>query len=259
MTATGPMSSRYDPAEFWNKRLTADPSLRGTGHRAFSPIYNELLYAAQAEALTDLLHKWQIDLSGAAVLDAGSGVGFYVAFFQSLGAREVVGLDIAEASIHHLQSRFPGYAFYEADIGSPHIPLDRQFDFVCAISVLYHLTDDIRFENALQNLARSTKLGGCLVVSDQFVTRRFSPRHVRFRSLNSYADRLKASGMEVVDVAPIYYLMNRVFVPVLGPRLLGTSRIAHTLSRVDQRWRRAGRPNGSNMKFLLARRTTLAG
>ena len=248
------LASQFDPARFWNARLSKDPSLRGTGHRAFSLAYNDLLYAAQAEALVDLLNKWHIDLKGKIVLDVGSGVGFYVSFFQSYGAHHLVGMDIAESGIRHLRMKFPQYEFHLADIGSADVVLDRRFDLVSVIGVLYHLIDDNQFERALYNLVRLTKVGGYLIASDRFVASRFAPRHVHFRSLNRYVHLLRECGMEILDTTPIYYLMNRVFVPMIGPMLLGRPTIARALFRIDQHWRRAGRPNGSGVKFLLAKR-----
>ena len=248
------MAPQLDPIQFWNARLADDPSLRGTGHRAFSLAYNNLLYAAQAEALADVLKKWQVDVRGKAVLDVGSGVGFYISLFESYGAREIVGLDAAQSSISYLRNKFGQHQFYLADIGSPDFALDCQFDFVSIISVLYHLVDERRFECAVHNLARLMKPGGYLILSDQMSVHWLAPRHVRFRSLETYTQLLNGLGCEVLDVTPVYYLMNRTIIPKFGPWLLSQPPVTRALFRIDQRWRRSGRRGGSSMNFLLAKR-----
>jgi SAM-dependent methyltransferase len=246
------VNTQFDPGEFWNARLTREPTLRGTGHRSFSLAYNDLLYAAQAEALADLLARWQVEVRGKSVLDVGSGVGFYVSFFQSAGAATLVGLDIAAASVDYLREHFPACQFRVADIGSADVPLDRQYDIVSIVSVLYHLVDDRRFERALTNLAQLTAPGGYLILNDCFARTPVTPRHVRFRNHDRYAAILQQHGLDILETAPIYYLMNRTFIPKLGPWLLGQPRIARALFNYDRQQRQAGRPNGSGMKLMLA-------
>jgi len=246
------VSTQFDPGKFWNARLTKEPTLRGTGHRSFSLAYNDLLYAAQAEALADLLAKWQVEVRGKSVLDVGSGVGFFVSFFQSAGAATLTGLDIAAASVDYLREHFPAYQFQVADIGSSDVPLARRYDIVSIISVLYHLVDDRRFERALTNLAQLTAPSGYLILNDCFVSTLVTPKHVRFRNYNHYATILQQNGLEILETSPIYYLMNRTFIPKIGPWLLGQPRIARALFNYDRRQRQARRPNGSGMKLMLA-------
>ncbi len=246
--------ARFSAGEFWSERLARDLSLRGTGHRAFSLSYNRFLYAAQADALDDLLIKWQVPLQDASVLDVGSGSGFFVNFFREHGVQTMVGLDIAPASVHYLRKQFPEYEFHIADIGERQRPIEREFDIVSAFNVLYHIIDDTLFEQALEHLASFTKLNGFLIISDCLSSSHFTPRHVRFRGLEYYTETFERLGLQILESLPIYYLMNRVFVPKLGPVILSYPPVARTLYNIDRRWRSAGRSNGAGMKFLLARR-----
>jgi SAM-dependent methyltransferase len=248
----------FQAGQFWNERLTRDPSLRGTGHRAFSLSYNRYLYAAQADALYDLAARWNVPFQDASVLDVGSGIGFFVNFFRERGVRVVVGLDIAPTSVQYLREAFPEYEFQVSDIGERQSGGKCEFDIVSAFNVLYHIVDDNRFKQALENLALSTKLDGYLIISDCFIDSRMTPRHVRFRALAHYAEVFDGLGLRILESLPVYYLMNRVFVPKLGPAIISYPAVARTLYNIDRHWRRAGRSNGNGMKFLLAKRVSIS-
>jgi hypothetical protein len=78
--------------------------------------------------------------------------------------------------------------------------------------------------------------------------------HARFRPLRTYEALLTEQQMEIVDVIPMYYLLNRTFVPKIGPALLRIGRLREWLYALDKRWRNLGRDNGRSMKLLLARK-----
>src|SRR5437660_795425 len=111
------MGSQYDPAEYWDRRLTAHGSLRGTGHLSYSEGYNRWLYRAKAIALRRTLAP----LRPGRALDVGSGVGWVVDQLVRWGAT-VEGCDIAPSAVRVLAVRFPSLAFFEADLGSAPLP-----------------------------------------------------------------------------------------------------------------------------------------
>lgn len=245
-----------DYRDYWEDRLTREPNLRGTGHRAFGLGYNKMLYRAQRDCLELLLAKHQVELAGRRVLDIGSGAGFYVHFFEEADAGQVVGIDITEASVEYLRKVFPRQDFRVCDIGSRRIPLAGPFDIISAMSVLYHLVDDARFEQAVTHLGHLLFDGGYLLITDTFSPPLLpSASHVRFRALEAYRELLLDRGLHIVDILPIYYLMNRTFLPLIGPFVLRSKRLQRRLYEIDKRWRREGRHNGSAMKLMLVRKT----
>jgi SAM-dependent methyltransferase len=247
------VSSTFDPKQYWSDRIAGAPSLRATGHASFSLGYNRLMYAAQAETLAEVLARWDAPVAGKSVLDAGCGVGFYTDFYQSRGAEKILGLDIAPASVEQMTRDFPRQEFRLADIGSEEFVVDDTFDIVNCVGVLYHLVDDQRFARALRNLCLSLRPGGHLILSGLFTRGIRSSVHVRFRALEDYAAVMAETGVQVLEVQPVSYLMNRTFVRGVGPKFLSLRPIAHTLHWLDRRLRRAGLRKGGSMKFLIAR------
>lgn len=251
------MTDQFNPRAYWESRLAANISLRGTGHRAFSLEYNDRLYAAQRDCVTQLLDGHGVDLAGGSALDVGSGNGFFVQCWLDQGATTVTGLDITVASVAYLQQQFPQEGFAVADVAAAHLPLNRRYDHVSCVSVLYHVVDDAKFQQALGNLCAAVLPGGTLLVSDTFVPSLLpTARHARFRTLEEYRTVLDQAEMEILEVLPVYYLLNRTFVPVIGPALLNGLRLADPFYQLDRRWRAQGRSNGDGMKFLLARKRT---
>ena len=249
------MSEQFDPRAYWEERLSANISLRGTGHRAFSLAYNDRLYAAQRDCVAQLFFAHGVNLRGRTALDVGSGNGFFVRAWLERGAVAVTGLDITVASVAHLQQQYPQGVFAVADVAAGNLPLARRYDLVSCISVLYHVVDDAKFAQALSNLCRHVLPGGHLLVSDTFVPSLLpTARHARFRTLEEYRTLLARSDLEVVAVLPVYYLLNRTFIPLLGPALLNGLNLGDLFYRLDSRWRAEGRSNGDGMKFLLARK-----
>jgi SAM-dependent methyltransferase len=244
-----------DYRDYWEDRLTREPNLRGTGHRAFSLDYNEILYQAQMDCLELVLAKHQVKMKGKRVLDVGSGTGFYVRFFKEAGAGQVVGIDITEASVEYLQRTFPNCNFHICDIGSKRIPVAGPFDVISTISVLYHLVDDARFERAIAHLGHLLSPDGYLLITDTFAHPLLpSASHARFRTLEVYRELLLQHRLRIVDVLPVYYLLNRTLMPLVGPFLLRSRRLQRWLYQIDKRWREEGRDNGRAMKLMLARK-----
>ncbi len=241
---------------YWEDRLTREPNLRGTGHRAFGLGYNEILYQAQRDCLELVLAKHRVGIVGKRVLDVGSGTGFYIRFFKEADAGQVVGIDITRASVEYLQRIFPDCSFHICDIGSKRIPVAGPFDVISVISVLYHLVDDARFEQAIAHLAHLLSPDGYLLITDTFAHPLLpSASHAQFRTLETYRELLLQHGLHIVDVLPVYYLLNRPLIPLIGPFLLRSKQLQRWLYHTDKRWREEGRDNGRAMKLMLARKT----
>jgi len=140
----------YQPREFWNDRLSRDFDERGTGETGMSLEYNQACYALRRDVLTRALAEDHIDPAARRVLDVGCGTGFFTAYYLERGA-QVTGLDIAPASIERLRQRHPEARFVLSDVSEA--PLDEPYDLVNAMDVLYHITDEARWESAVTNLA----------------------------------------------------------------------------------------------------------
>ena len=227
----------YQPRDFWDQRLSEHFDLRGTGETGLSIAYNRACYQLRREVLDRVLATHDFDPKGRRVLDVGCGTGFFTAYYLSLGA-DVTGIDIAPTSIERLRERHPQARFMLADVSETQ--LTEHFDLVNALDVLYHITDDQRWENALRTLAGAVEPGGLLLLTDTF-RRAFDvvpdeAEHNHMRPMDRYRPILESAGLRIEEIVPTHYLLNRE----LGPwrslnrlpwLLLTIDRVALSLGR----------------------------
>jgi len=241
----------YQPREFWQERLARQFDLRGSGETGLSMEYNHACYALRAEVLTRALRECDFDPRGREVLDVGCGTGFFTAYYLGRGAR-VTGIDIAPVSIETLRARHPEARFLLADVGEREIPLPQEgrFALVNAMDVLYHITDDARWEAAVRHLAGAVADQGLLVVSDAFSEMDRLAGHNRMRPLVRYRTLLNAAGLQLAGLHPTHVLLNRD----LGP-LRFLNRAPAMLLAADRMLLALGFGRGPNTnKILIARR-----
>jgi SAM-dependent methyltransferase len=237
----------YQPREFWDRRLSEQFDLRGTGETGLSLAYNRACYALRRSVLERALREAGMDPRGRRVLDVGCGTGFFTAFYLDRGA-QVTGLDIAPTSVERLRERHPDATFLLADIGET-APTGT-FEIVNAFDVLYHITDDARWERALRHLARAVAPGGVLLVTDTFADLGDVAAHNRMRSRERYRALLAAEGVESVKLHPTHVLLNREL-GVLRP----LNRAPELLLLLDRALLRLGAGHGGRTnKLLVARR-----
>lgn len=139
----------------------------------------------------------------------GSGTGFYVDLWRDLGAA-VTGSDITQAAVDQLRRSRPDIEFERFDVAGEEVPSQLgQFDAISAFDVLFHITDDDRYQQAFFNIRSLLRPGGTLIFTDNFLHREkvCSPTQVS-RTLEQIERVVAAAGLEVVDRRPALYLMN---------------------------------------------------
>jgi SAM-dependent methyltransferase len=196
----------YRPREFWEGLLGRQFDLRGTGDPNASSAYNDACYALRREVLTRALAGAGVDPRGRRVLDVGCGTGFFTRYYLERGAL-VTGLDIAQISVETLRKRHPEARFLLADVSEQ--PLGERYDLVNAFDVLYHITDDARWERALAHLADAVAPGGLLLLTDTFREDQPMAAHNRMRSLARYAAILGARGFRLERPRATHVLLNQ--------------------------------------------------
>jgi SAM-dependent methyltransferase len=142
------------------------------------------------------------------VLDVGCGTGFWTAYYTGRGAN-YTGLDIAPTSVEKLRQAYPDARFVLSDVSEAE--LDGQWDLVNVFDVLYHITDEVRWERALTRLARAVAPGGALLVTDAFHDTLRPAEHNRMRPLSRYRRVLEESGVrfEYAPLRATHVLLNR--------------------------------------------------
>lgn len=199
----------FDAHEYWQRRLGEDWSLRGVGQQRLGASFNEYAYRRRGERFQKVVEEFVPDVSSARVLDVGSGTGFYLDRWQRAGAKEVVGLDLTEAAVANLKTRFPDLDVHLGDISHGVGEFSASsFDVVSAFDVLFHIVDDELFASALTNIARLLRPGGVFLWSDLFVHRpKVTHNHIVFRNLHQTEALLDACGLEVLGRRPMFFTM----------------------------------------------------
>jgi SAM-dependent methyltransferase len=201
--------------EYWERRLREHFNPEGVGYLRLGRRFNERMYRLRGEVFDRVVDGLDLAPPGGgppAVLDVGSGTGFYVARWLARGAR-VTGLDLTSVAVERLAERYPAARFLQADIGEPPGPalaaLAGTFDAVSAFDVLFHVVDDGAYRRALANVAGLLRPGGLFLWSDNFIHRpTVRVPHQASRSLDEATAAVQAAGLEVVARRPMFVLMN---------------------------------------------------
>lgn len=210
-------SRAFDPAEYWERRLGDRFGLDAVGDKGLGVAYNTWLYRVRERRFTGLVTDLGLDVPHADVLDIGSGTGFYIGLWRRLAARSVIGSDLTAASVQSLRATYPDVEVRRFDIGgglgadAPRGP----FDVISAFDMFFHIIDEERFAQAIDNLAALLKPGGLLLFTDSLMTRpggRHSgtkgETHIVFRRQDDVVALLAERGLLVVDERPAFVLMN---------------------------------------------------
>lgn len=198
----------YEPKKYWEELLSNNFSLSGVGYQGLGKNYNKWLYRGRTCIMEWFLKRYPLDIKYLSILEVGCGTGFYVDFWDKRGAQNVTGLDLTEKSVERLSKKYRNYRFIQGDIGNAP-PIDRKFDVITGFDVLFHIVDEERFENAIHNIGLLSKPGTIILISDNFVRKSrpagFNQVH---RTLGQYTKVLERNGIEILDLKPIFYLMN---------------------------------------------------
>jgi SAM-dependent methyltransferase len=201
----------FDPRAYWEKRLSEKWGLHGVGHISYGKPYNEWLYRVRRRVFLRQVGKLPLNLQNVSVLDVGSGTGFWLKMWKSVGVRNVVGSDLTAVAVKNLQKEYPETEIRELDITDPKSiqGLEGRFDLVSAFDVLFHITEDVRFKTAIANVASLLRPGGFFLFSDCLMhRRRRSAVHEVDRTLGDYTFELSANGLEARARVPVFVLMN---------------------------------------------------
>lgn len=136
---------------YWKDRYKTVRDVRVVGHRSWSVADNERHYAALQKQFRVALDKDLPRVHRESVLELGYGLGHYARVCRDGGFRSYFGVDFAAPPGPDLAP--VRFEYRQQDVGVA-FDLGRRFDLVTAIDVLYHVTDEARFEVALDNIVR---------------------------------------------------------------------------------------------------------
>jgi SAM-dependent methyltransferase len=266
---------QFDAGAYWRSRVVSGSDLSVVGHRSMGQAYNGQIYERRLEVLDALVEEYAAKpLDELSVLDVGCGSGFYTGYWSALGVKNYVGLDISRATIEHLSERYSDYQFLCADVTEAQLepcPELSQFDVVTVFDVFYHIVDDARFANAVQNIASLTRENGIVLIMDQLCPDRYQlSKHVVYRERQAYLDLFGQSGLDLVDNELLFHFLvpplsgNRTLdyaaagaFKIVGALVSVSDRLAGGLARrvrrLDANLRQAGK-QVSNSEMLVFRK-----
>jgi SAM-dependent methyltransferase len=213
-----------DARAYWENRLSEKWGLHGVGHLSYGRPYNEWLYRVRQRVFLRHVHGLQMELRTAAVLDIGSGTGFWLNMWKSVGVRNLIGSDLTSVAVKNLRKENPDMEIRELDITDPEAVagIEGAFDLVSAFDVLFHITEKERFIAALTNVTRLLRTGGYFLFSDCLVHKKSRHAvHEVDRTIGDFDRELRANGLEIRSRVPVFVLMNTpIDLPFELPQLL---------------------------------------
>jgi SAM-dependent methyltransferase len=201
---------------YWERRYQSGVSLGLVGDISVSASYNRWLYRVRehmfARALAAIPRPQR-----QRVLEVGSGSGFYVELWRRTGA-QVWPSDLTDASVAHLRARFPELPVARLDIcdGSGTVA-EQRFDVVSAFDMLFHITGDAAYKDAIRHVAAFLPAGGFFLCTEALVDTRRELVHQVLRPERFILGVLHGAGFDVIRRLPMSCFMND---PVRGSRTL---------------------------------------
>lgn len=189
-----------DTKSFWNDRLTTHWGTEGVGYLSLGLGFNYWMYVLRRI----IFRRCVSPAHGARACDIGAGTGFYTETLIKKGYR-VTSVDISSKAIQKLTHTFPDQNFIEADVADE---LPGSYDLIVAMDVLFHIVDDEKYRQAIQNISRALVQGGTFIFSDNFPTTRVAHRHQVSRSESEIMEILRYAGLNVTRRRPMFVLMN---------------------------------------------------
>ena len=197
-------------SEYWAGRLAASPGLQGTGTSDLPLAWQRWLYRAKRRGVLALLDEHHVDVHGRAVFDFGCGTGYFEDLWEARGAASVAGLDVVPHVVDELRAAHPGRTYVTGDVSRDDTLLEAvgTADLTTAIDVLYHVVDDADAATVVRRLLAPTVTRTWFLFTDALTDHRPAD-HVRFRTLDHWADLLADHGFAPVGRRPLYVLHNR--------------------------------------------------
>lgn len=204
------LSAAYDQSKFFESFYNVDSGTefddRSTiGHMVTRPASRFHYNAVENGIIRSIAHRepppygsqvrlWEFAQTrkGLRLLDVGSGTGHWIDFFVDAHyVGDVVGLEVASNVRKFLIEKYadrPRVEIKDADVSSPDFlasDLGEPFDYISAIGVLFHITDDAGWRQALRNLRSVLSPEGLIFAGGDFG---WQTRNVQFHRVDEFDD-----------------------------------------------------------------------
>jgi SAM-dependent methyltransferase len=211
---SAPSTVPYQPKAYW-RTLHERGDLSAVGQSGLPATLNRWLYRSWARSVTRLAKRAGLPRAGTRMYEVGAGTGYWVDHWRNLGVTRIDGCDLTEIAVETLNRRYADVGrFITADISELDPTAVGSYDFVDCHNVLLHITDEARFDQALENIGRLVAPGGSLLLAEPILfdatfERPFNATmSSRARPLARYVDGLVATGLRLAVVEPYAVMAN---------------------------------------------------
>lgn len=181
--ATKKAMTSFDEVTYWQNRYKeTGSSIRTVGRRDASEATNHMEYAQAMMQLVDTVRSDFRALDQISVLDVGYGQAHYAKALARAGVEDYLGIDLV-GDVRPPELVAKGFTFRRLDIGAAPVHMERKFDLVLVLDVIYHLVDDWKFQRALENIKAHAR--GLVYVTSTFRPGA-SVAHVRHRPVAAF-------------------------------------------------------------------------
>ena len=189
-----------DPIAYWEKRLTKHKGNRGVGRCGCSKAYNKWLYKRRLKTLEKYLQQTVDDN----ILDVGAGTGIITDLLLKHSYGVVRALEPTEIGFKQLQEKFKNpksIVYINLTTIEDYVTTLEKYTSVVAFDVLFHILDDEKFDEALDNIWLATEAGSTIFITDLFSNKRISDsKHCVSRSLLTYLCSFPYSHSKLVPM-----------------------------------------------------------
>lgn len=204
--------SAFDPRQYWETRHRSTPGLDGVGFLELQG-YNDWMYRLRDRVFRRAIAPHASAVRGGAVLDVGSGTGFYLTRWAELEPARLVGSDLSQLACERLAAEFPSVDIRALDIteaSDDELDALGPFDFVSMMDVLFHVVDDAKYRRAFRALRRLLAPDGRLIFTENFLRERrpTAGDWLTFRSEREIEAALRDAGLTLESKRPAFVLMN---------------------------------------------------
>jgi SAM-dependent methyltransferase len=208
------------PQQYWETRLNNNYNLQQVGYYKLGTAYNKWLYRVRSSVLLKTLQNIGFKNTKQHLFEVGLGNGFYLNFWQKLGITHLTGVDIARTVVDTLSPTYPNYQILLQDIGLPLPATTPQYTLVHAADVLFHITNDQHYQQAIANIAQLLQPNGYFIFSEVFTNQLEQDTYYKVRPTNFIYQTLAQNGLKVVQQNPLFWAMHPPTQPTLIWKML---------------------------------------
>ncbi|WP_336135339.1 class I SAM-dependent methyltransferase [Natronomonas amylolytica] len=189
---------------YWESRYRANHRSTGSSVYTDPDALNSEAKARFADIVIDNLQRLDGSLSEKRVLCVGSGPGLVSSrLAKSVGS--LYGIDFSRTAVQQAKESDELGEYCQGT--ASYLPFTTNFDIVSAFSVLYHITDDQLWENAIMEMSRVVKDSGYVLCRINWekepLGKKSEKSHFYERPRSQYKKAFKKAGLSIIDIVDL--------------------------------------------------------